>query len=50
MKCIYCQEEMVRGRPPFPMEQEVYVSLDNVPSWFCTPCEAVCVEEAEGYF
>jgi YgiT-type zinc finger domain-containing protein len=41
---------MVRGKPPFPIDEAVYVSLDNVPMWFCTPCEEVYLEEAEGYF
>jgi len=51
MKCLYCQCEMVRGKPPFNVEDKnVYVSLDNVPTWFCIPCEEVYCEEAEGYF
>jgi len=50
MKCIYCENEMIRGHPPFPVDQAVYVSLDNVPVWFCAPCKEICVEEAEGYF
>jgi YgiT-type zinc finger domain-containing protein len=51
MKCIYCDSEMVRGKPPFALEDKgVYLSLDNVPVWFCTPCEEIYVEEGEGYF
>ncbi len=41
---------MVRGHPPFEVNQAVFVSLDNVPTWFCVPCEEVCQEDAEGYF
>ena len=51
MKCMYCEGEMVRGKPPFDIDHKnASVGLDNVPMWFCVTCEEVYFEEAEGYF
>lgn len=48
MKCMYCQDDMVRGNAPFYIDRKtVHLSLDDVAAWICTQCGEVYFEEAE---
>jgi YgiT-type zinc finger domain-containing protein len=48
MTCLQCRGAMKRGASPFHVDRKGYHLLfDAVPSWVCSQCGEVLLEEAE---